>query len=625
MQEKQPRLPVRQLIILSICRFAEPVVLTSVLPYLPEMIEYVGVPKNEVAKWVGISSAVTSISQAIMAVTWGTASDRFGRKPIILTGLTCTMIISLLFGFSQTLTWVVVTRALLGLMNGNVGIIRTMVAEMVPEKELQPHAFSIMPLVWTIGTIFGPAFGGALAHPAEKHPEIFGNSEFLKRNPFILPNIASAILFIIGITTGFLFLHETLATKKDSRDYGLVLGKMLTSCSTSREKKAQYTVKDDENTPLLGGSPLQQKKAPVKRPSWKDVFSPQSRLVLIAYALMALHTMAFDSLLPVFLHTPVQQLHGNPDVHLPFKFIGGFGVGSQTIGIYYTLIGIIGMFLQFLVFPIAAKRYGVLNCLKAMILVFPVIYFVTPFTALVPESLRHVTIFLLMLSKLAASIFGFPCITILLTNSATSLTVLGTLNGVATSVSAVGRAAGPAICGAAFSFGVKKGYIILPWWMLSIFGALSALPIYWTVEPDGFQGNDAEEEQDEPQESDYGAADHRRSSGARTEPQKQTLEINSSLSLSILTSLGGVIGYARTGSVPSIAAGLSVGALYLYSFQRLRTGQTYGDELGLLASIVLSGSSIPRAIKTRKPVPIGLSLVAIYGLLVFGKAVLGKN
>ncbi|GMF73744.1 unnamed protein product [Aspergillus oryzae] len=501
----------------------------------PEMIEYVGVPKNEVAKWVGISSAVTSISQAIMAVTWGTASDRFGRKPIILTGLTCTMIISLLFGFSQTLTWVVVTRALLGLMNGNVGIIRTMVAEMVPEKELQPHAFSIMPLVWTIGTIFGPAFGGALAHPAEKHPEIFGNSEFLKRNPFILPNIASAILFIIG--------------------------------NAGNEER-----------------------------------QPRLRL----------------------------------------------GIGQNADELQY---------------------------------------------------------FTREESALAASIFGFPCITILLTNSATSLTVLGTLNGVATSVSAVGRAAGPAICGAAFSFGVKKGYIILPWWMLSIFGALSALPIYWTVEPDGFQGNDAEEEQDEPQESDYGAADHRRSSGARTaystpnqlpsgafpqssltpipyhhtitsshlplphhnpptttattptnqqknpsiqttqnglshnpnplhpkpatkltqEPQKQTLEINSALSLSILTSLGGVIGYARTGSVPSIAAGLSVGALYLYSFQRLRTGQTYGDELGLLASIVLSGSSIPRAIKTRKPVPIGLSLVAIYGLLVFGKAVLGKN
>lgn len=104
-----------------------------------------------------------------------------------------------------------------------------------------------------------------------------------------------------------------------------------------------------------------------------------------------------------------------------------------------------------------------------------------------------------------------------------------------------------------------------------------------------------------------------------------TLETNSALSLSLLTSLGGIIGYARTGSVPSIAAGLSVGALYLYSFQRLRTGQTYGDELGLLASVVLGGSSIPRAFKTRKPVPMGLSLVAIYGLFVFGRAVLAKN
>lgn len=98
------------------------------------------------------------------------------------------------------------SRALLGLMNGNVGIIRTMVAEMVPEKELQPRAFSVMPLVWTIGTIFGPAFGGSLARPADKHPQIFGNSEFWKKYPFLLPNLASACLFVIGIATGFLFL-----------------------------------------------------------------------------------------------------------------------------------------------------------------------------------------------------------------------------------------------------------------------------------------------------------------------------------------------------------------------------------------------------------------------------------
>lgn len=68
-------------------------------------------------------------------------------------------------------------------------------------------------------------------------------------------------------------------------------------------------------------------------------------------------------------------------------------------------------------------------------------------------------------------------------------------------------------------------------------------------------------------------------------------------------------------------AGLSVGALYLLSFSRLRSGETFGEELGLLASAVLGGSSIPRVIKTGgKPVPLGLSVLATYGLVVFGLA-----
>ncbi|KAF3028383.1 hypothetical protein E8E15_004270 [Penicillium rubens] len=95
----------------------------------------------------------------------------------------------------------------------------------------------------------------------------------------------------------------------------------------------------------------------------------------------------------------------------------------------------------------------------------------------------------------------------------------------------------------------------------------------------------------------------------------------SALALSLLTSLGGIIGYTRTGSIPSIAAGVSVGLVYLLSFLRLRAGQSYGEELGLLASAVLGGSSIPRVIKTGgKPIPVVLSVLATYGLFVFGFA-----
>lgn len=68
--------------------------------------------------------------------------------------------------------------------------------------------------------------------------------------------------------------------------------------------------------------------------------------------------------------------------------------------------------------------------------------------------------------------------------------MLGTLNGVGTSVAAFGRAAGPAVMGSAFSFGVQRGYVIFAWWLLAVFGAISAVPVYWTVETDGLRGDD---------------------------------------------------------------------------------------------------------------------------------------
>jgi MFS family permease len=189
------------------------------------MMEYVNVPENEVAKWVGISSAIVASCQCVMAIPWGMLSDFLGRKPVILFGLMCTMIFSVMLGFSNTLSMVLGTRALLGLMNGNVGIIRTMVAEMVPERELQPRAFSVMPLVWTVGSIIGPAFGGALANPVEKHPEFFGNSAFLRKFPFALPNLLSAVLFVFGLITGVLYLevcHRLFMTEDNSCELPLI-------------------------------------------------------------------------------------------------------------------------------------------------------------------------------------------------------------------------------------------------------------------------------------------------------------------------------------------------------------------------------------------------------------------
>ena len=39
--------------------------------FKPEMIESFNVPKNKVARWAGITSAVFSLSQAMTGVFWG--------------------------------------------------------------------------------------------------------------------------------------------------------------------------------------------------------------------------------------------------------------------------------------------------------------------------------------------------------------------------------------------------------------------------------------------------------------------------------------------------------------------------------------------------------------------------
>ncbi|KAK2625494.1 hypothetical protein QTJ16_004806 [Diplocarpon rosae] len=510
-----PKLPTKQLAILAVCRFAEPVALTSVFPYLPEMIESFGVHKEHVAWWAGMTSAAFSLSQCVTAVLWGRASDKYGRKPTILAGLTLTLISCVLWGVSTSLPMAIIVRSFAGGCNGNVGIIRTMVAEMVPQKELQPRAFSIMPLVWTLGSIFGPSFGGFFAKPAENFPGLFGHSKFLIKFPFALPNLVASVLFLLGITTGFLFLKETLETKRHSKDYGRVLGTKLTTAIRSigyfripKPYRRSSTGYSESAAPLLrpsssAGSDSSKygsfsskttSKVALPRPTLTEVFTRQSVINLTAYTFLALHAVAYDQLLPVFLHNP-RQVPTSTNTSLPFKFSGGFGLGSSKIGMLFTMYGFVGCFIQFLVFPPTARKFGVLNCFKCCAITFPLVCIATPYTALIQDSsLQQAAIFAIMIIKSFAVIFAFPCSIILLTNSAVSLRILGTLNGFAVSISAVGRAIGPALGGAAFTWGLERGYVVTPYFLLALISIIGAIPVWYLVEMPGFSKADSESE-----------------------------------------------------------------------------------------------------------------------------------
>ncbi|PBP22974.1 major facilitator superfamily transporter [Diplocarpon rosae] len=478
------------------------------------MIESFGVHKEHVAWWAGMTSAAFSLSQCVTAVLWGRASDRYGRKPTILAGLTLTLISCVLWGMSTSLPMAIIARSFAGGCNGNVGIIRTMVAEMVPQKELQPRAFSIMPLVWTLGSIFGPSFGGFFAKPAENFPGLFGHNNFLIKFPFALPNLVASVLFLLGITTGFLFLKETLETKRHSKDYGRVLGTKLTTAVTSvccfripKPYRRPSTGYPGSAAPYCGPIPPRalnrrntDPSVALPRPTLTEVFTRQSVINLTAYTFLALHSVAYDQLLPVFLHNP-RQVPTSTNTSLPFKFSGGFGLGSSKIGMLFTMYGFVGCFIQFLVFPPTARKFGVLNCFKCCAVAFPLVCIATPYTALIQDSSsQQAAIFAIMIIKSFAVIFAFPCSIILLTNSAVSLRILGTLNGFAVSISAVGRAIGPALGGAAFTWGLERGYVVTPYFLLALISIIGAIPIWYLVEMPGFSKADSESESDDSEE-----------------------------------------------------------------------------------------------------------------------------
>ena len=383
---------------------------------------------------------------------------------------------------------------------------------MVPEKILQPRAFSVMPLVWSIGSVLGPAFGGFFAKPAVNLPGIFGNNKLFIKFPFLLPNLVAAAIFLIGITVGFLFLHETLETRKHQKDYGIILGKKLTKC-TKRRKEARNSDYDDDElgAALLNGhhsrsnsfgamSHKSHRPSNLAPPSIRECFTKQSSINLLCYTLLALHSMSFDQLLPIFMHLPRSETAPEN----MFKFTGGFGISSSRIGTLFTLYGITAGLVQFFVFPPVVRRFGVLRSYKVCAVIIPTVMFATPYTALIKnEVVQQGAMFGIMAVKAFVGIFMFPCSTIMLTNSAGSLRLLGTLNGVATSTSAVGRGMGPFLAGAAFSWGLERGYVIVAWWMLGAIAILGAIPIFFLEEMDGFNKTPDDEESDSEDEIVY--------------------------------------------------------------------------------------------------------------------------
>jgi hypothetical protein len=128
-----------QLAILTFARLSEPLTQTSLQAYMFYQLKSFdpSLPDSAISAQAGVLQGSFTAAQFLTAVFWGRLADApwMGRKRVLLIGLLGTSISCVGFGFSRSFMAAAIFRTLGGVLNSNVGVMRTLIAEIIAEKK----------------------------------------------------------------------------------------------------------------------------------------------------------------------------------------------------------------------------------------------------------------------------------------------------------------------------------------------------------------------------------------------------------------------------------------------------------------------------------------------------------
>ena len=506
------------------CRLAEPIAFTSIMAYTFVMVKgFQGGDDTNASFYAGLLVSAFAVAEACTAMTWGTISDRYGRKPVILIGLAGTALSSLVFGFATNFWMALGARVIGGLLNGNVAVMQTMVAEMCKKPEWErkytnqclpivniadfraAKAYAMPPFMWSVGTIIGAAMGGFLAQPARYYPSIFRPDGVFGEYPYLLPNLVAVGFIILAILQGYFFLEETNprfqsqsryaedrhggpadestplnpnARRKSAteilstgrRKPSFISGSMPAMCEPSFDlRKGSITTMHDIK-PVV----QQVETFPPEAESGSSdppikAFNHKVLLWIIALITFCYHQMAFSALLPIyFLDTS-----RTPDYSIDLR--GGLGYTVHDVGTFMSVNGVIALVIQGTIFPVFVAKVGVWRSITSMLFIAPITYIVFPFLSLIPRAGLPWGIYAILTFQNFMMIVLYPCLLIALKDATPSTLVLGKVNGLAMSASSGARTVAPPVAGIIYGAGGSA----LAWWSVAAVAILGILQLFW--------------------------------------------------------------------------------------------------------------------------------------------------
>lgn len=189
----EPQASRHALAFIFITMLVDTIGLGIILPVTPKLIaELTGQGMSEAARWGGWLFFSYALMQFFCAPALGNLSDRFGRRPVLLTSLAVLGVDYLITALAPTIFWLFIARLLSGMAGAAYPTANAYIADVSPPEKRAAN-FGLVGAAFGIGFVIGPAIGGVLGQHGTR-----------------LPFYVSAAIAFCNALYGFIVLKESL-------------------------------------------------------------------------------------------------------------------------------------------------------------------------------------------------------------------------------------------------------------------------------------------------------------------------------------------------------------------------------------------------------------------------------